>query len=154
MIKTSFEISNEEKNRILNLHESATKKLYLNEQEKESEGVRFNMPLPTSVVPGSTLSLEMIYNDGVLSYISEDGTMFNVPEKNEIVQSGVEEMPWIYDINRMIVRQNTNNFYIPSFDKNNLRLVWVICIFDESTNRFKMTEDGVKEIGYSIPKQD
>jgi hypothetical protein len=177
MIKTNFEIPSEEKERIISLHENATKRLYMKEADENvdpptepkkkidlspilkqdaegEEGVRFNMPLPTSIVPGSTLTLDMIYNEGVMSYISEDGTMFNVPEKNQIEQSGVEELPWIYDINDMILRQNKNIFYIPSFDKNNLGLVWIICTFDKKTNRFVMIKDGVKPIGKSIPAQD
>jgi outer membrane protein OmpA-like peptidoglycan-associated protein len=37
MIKQTWNISEDEKNRILNLHESATKRMYLSEQEKEEE---------------------------------------------------------------------------------------------------------------------
>lgn len=36
MIKNIFEVNNEEKNRILNLHESATKRQYLSEDENTS----------------------------------------------------------------------------------------------------------------------
>ena len=35
MIKQNWNINEDEKNRILNLHESATKRLYLSEQENE-----------------------------------------------------------------------------------------------------------------------
>jgi len=44
MIKQKWNISEDERKRILNLHESATKKQYLIKEQSESNKVSFNIP--------------------------------------------------------------------------------------------------------------
>jgi hypothetical protein len=74
MIKQTWEISNEERNRIISLHESATKNLYLmseqntNETEKDSISLTKRVEFPSGLHSSSAVNLESIID---LSAIEE-----------------------------------------------------------------------------------
>jgi hypothetical protein len=74
MIKQTWEISNEERNRILSLHETATKNLYLvseqntNETEKDSISLTKRVEFPSGLHSASAVNLEKLID---LSAIEE-----------------------------------------------------------------------------------
>ena len=74
MIKQTWEVSNEERNRILSLHESATKNLYLmseqntNETEKDSISLTKRVEFPSGLHSASAVNLENLID---LSAIEE-----------------------------------------------------------------------------------
>jgi hypothetical protein len=92
MIKQTWEISNEERNRILSLHESATKNLYLiseqntDETKKESINLVKRVEFPAGLHSASAVNLESLID---LSKIEE--FLKKYPKKNIIIKLNASE---------------------------------------------------------------
>ena len=89
MIKQTWNISEDEKNRILNLHESATKRMYLSEQNESQDlsyyeidgtGLKFkviNAPIDSNNLPNKLITLVIIFVNPVTKLIRCANTVDN-----------------------------------------------------------------------------
>lgn len=100
MIKQTWEISNEERNRILSLHESATKNLYLmseqntDETKKESINLVKRVEFPAGLHSASAVNLESL-----------------------IDLSKIEEFLKKYPRKKIIIKLNASESQVPNYDK-------------------------------------
>ena len=100
MIKQTWEISNEERNRILSLHESATKNLYLmseqntDETKKESINLVKRVEFPAGLHSASAVNL-----------------------KSLIDLSKIEEFLKKYPRKKIIIKLNASESQVPNYDK-------------------------------------
>jgi len=145
--KKMFEVDQEERQRILSLHESATKKLYLLKEQDYS----FSFPaLKEGGFGQTTVGLvKGIYSesDGLSVQIQNMTKVFEVPSKNEIESnpnwlvtkvgyvSPYEE--WVGPLNKEFMNDNPNLVYVPTYDENNKGLVWVKMGITSKTKRSK-----------------
>ena len=100
MIKQTWEISNEERNRILSLHESATKNLYLmseqntDETKKESINLVKRVEFPAGLHSASAVNLESL-----------------------IDLSKIEEFLKKYPREKIIIKLNASESQVPNYDR-------------------------------------
>ena len=141
MIKQTWEINSEERKRILNLHESATKKFYLlKEQNDEIDDLEprrvklvdgYRIPFPLEKVTGQPGSLSSLTKDGKL-YILFDGEYhvlpviqditklkFSINADNQLFAVG-DEYDWLNKFNDTYNYQRKDTggestFYVPSY---------------------------------------
>jgi hypothetical protein len=100
MIKQTWEISNEEKNRILSLHESATKNLYLMSEQNTDE-----------IETGSkSLTDRVEFPSGLHSASSVNLT-------NLIDLSEIEEFLKKYDDKKIIIKLKSSESQVPNYDR-------------------------------------
>ena len=144
MIKQTWNIDGEEKVRILNLHESATKNLYLlNEQDDELEiqknipkNVSFSFPLKSVNKPNV---LDARTDDNGNVYVQWENEWHKIPTIQDIelpkfwpndnyALDGVDEWEWINTFNRYINKafQPDLRVYIPAYDKFGYSLHFLI----------------------------
>jgi hypothetical protein len=127
MIKNIFEVNNEEKSRILNLHESATKRQYISEQitGSSSELIKFTFPFPSEFhTPGG---IDGIYDKTHKKvFIQWNNENFELVDKSMLEKDphNLTDFTWVKDLNERFNNFN-NNYFTPSFDGNNSSLVWV-----------------------------
>jgi hypothetical protein len=150
-MKNIFEVSDEEKNRILNLHESATKNQYLREQHEDENLTQDDYNLqyytPSASVNGDG-KVEGFYNqsDNTLTlrktYRTTDTIDIpiatNLEQDNPEIFSDDNTMSWIAELNDSMLSENF--LYVPSikiFD-NQITKVWLK--FGETDSGFKFIE--------------
>ncbi len=140
MIKQTWNISSEEKYRILNLHESATKKLYLIGEQNNELGIQKNIPKNVSFgFPLKSVNkpdgLDARTDDNGNVYVQWENEWHNIPTIQDIglpkfwpndnyALDGVDEWEWINTFNRYINKgfQPDLSVYIPAYDKFNFSL--------------------------------
>jgi hypothetical protein len=83
-MKNLFEISQEEKNRILNIHESATKNQYLISEQQNSDSNWSKYPCVTSYPSAKKIPL----SDGTTSYNIGKETYYNTGRKTSYQNNG------------------------------------------------------------------
>lgn len=155
MIKQSWVVSDDEKRRIISLHENATKRQYLiKEQDTESESliqnnvpknINFRFPLKNFNIPES---IECKTDDkGNVFYLS-NGEEYKLPTIQEIklptfwftpdgFLEGVDDWEWVNGFNDIVVARNNQRryLYIPSYDKSNLSLHFLFYDLVDITKR-------------------
>jgi outer membrane protein OmpA-like peptidoglycan-associated protein len=136
MIKVNWNVSDEERNRILNLHEQATKKLYLKEQSNQNDipkNIKFGFPLKPLGLP---YSVDAQTDDKGNVFLLWDGELHKLPTIQEIgipkfwpneegYLDGVDEWDWLNSFNDYLQSPRTprnRNIYVPAYDKNSLSL--------------------------------
>jgi outer membrane protein OmpA-like peptidoglycan-associated protein len=135
MIKQTWNIDGEEKVRILNLHESATKNLYLLKEQDDELEIQKNIPKNVSF----SFPLKSVNKAAVLDARTDDNGNVSVQWENEwhkiptiqdiglpkfwpndnYALDGVDEWEWINTFNRYINKafQPDLGVYIPAYDK-------------------------------------
>lgn len=138
MLKYSWEVSNGEKERILKLHESATKNHYINEQVGQEQpkqiSHRFSlMSLPTNDRRNNALDSRYNEQTGlVVDY--GDGEFIKTPSKEEI-EGGYQDSGEL--INKLIQLKDENYLskpYVPTYQKfeDQLRFLWLPVIIQNN----------------------
>lgn len=141
MIKQTWDISLEEKERILGLHESATKNLYLikeqNELQSTQTGIPKNVNFSFSMKSiGQRMSLDARTDEQGNVYVEWQGQERRLPSVQEIGVpkfkilndynlSTIDEWEWLNSLNNDMatnVQAQGIPFYIPSYDKSTSQL--------------------------------
>jgi len=139
MKEYSWELPENEKKRILNLHESATKRFYLKEQRVGS----FNFPV---VSPLKQINITAIYDlsEGmVLSLRGNDPEPIQMPSVSEIESNSSildeSKIQWIKNLNE-IINLGGSNLFIPTYTKKptSISLVWLEVAYQPSQERTKI----------------
>lgn len=165
MIKTSFEISEEEKSRILSLHESATKKLYLVTEQEQQVEVSFGIPRNTpggSFMPTGITGTKI--GGSVTIRIPNDSQVYPVPDKGDlemnpswvVTPDASNQTPldiWVSTVSDMLTKTSRPGFYwIPTIDLMN-RPVWVNVRVYEKDVRTKKGIGSIVGLGKKETKQ-
>lgn len=124
MIKYNWDITKEEKSRIINLHENATKNQYIKEQV-EKKTVYYSYSLLPEKRPGSIVGT---YSDNKLFVDFGDGNYMEIPSKQEI-ESGATVSDF-EKITNYINELGFKKIYIPTYQKDNLGVsfLWMECV--------------------------
>jgi hypothetical protein len=162
MIKTSFDISNEERGRILSLHESATKKLYLIKEQVE---VSFGTPKNTRGGSFNPLSVTATRDGGTITIrIGDETEVYPVPDKGNLEQNpnwlvtpnSGNETPldiWVKRISGLLTTTDREGFYwVPTLDLMD-RPVWVNIHVYEKNVRTKKGVGSIVGLGKKEYKQ-
>lgn len=143
MIKQTWYIPSTEKKRILSLHESATKNLYLIKEQNEEPIIQNSIPKNVnflfSLKPlGQPMSLPARTDDQGNVYVEWQGEERKLPTIQEIGQpkfiptqdyllESIEEWDWLNSFNdQMATNTRQSPFYIPSYDKSTSQLHFLI----------------------------
>jgi len=149
MINQTWNVDTEEKLRILNLHESATKNLYLKEQSEVPnefpKNISFGFPLKPLNKPGS---LNAQTDDQGNVFLEWNGELHKLPTiqeiglpkfwpNNQLFLDGVDEWEWINGFNDYVLARTSQNrnVYIPAYDKSNFSLHFLMYDLVEITKK-------------------
>lgn len=130
----SWDLPESEKKRILNLHESATKKHYLKEQRVG----QFTFPV---VSPLLQMNITAIYDltEGMSLFTDDNPEPVRMPSANEIESNSSvlgDTMNWIIDLNKKI-NDGGSNLFIPTYYKKqtSISLVWLEVSYGQAKER-------------------
>ena len=152
MIKNIFEVNDEEKSRILNLHENATKRQYILEENQESgiELINFIFPFPKQFFyPGGLNAFYDKTNNKVLIELNRE--KFETVDKTKLEENphNLKDFNWVKDLNSLYNNSNDRRYFTPSFDANNRNLVWVAITINKK-NEAKV--DNVYPLDRTLPE--